>query len=121
MKQTPDRDHIYGLYDPEGNGHTFYATEKERDEAAEEIIQGYLDDTWFDEVEEVFAFTVTSKATQVDLRRPEGELDEDGHDKNGDYWSPGIDFTCNYALRPLTAWQSVKRLLLSVARWRQLL
>jgi hypothetical protein len=33
MKGTPDKDHIYGLYDPEGNGYTFYATEKERDEA----------------------------------------------------------------------------------------
>ena len=67
MKNTPDKDHIYGLYDPEGSGHTFYATEKERDDAAEEAIQGYLDGTWFDEVEGVFAFTVTAKATQVDV------------------------------------------------------
>ena len=68
METTPDKDHIYGLYDPEGSGYTFYATEKERDDAAEEAIQGYLDDIWFDEVEGVFAFTVTARAAQVDVR-----------------------------------------------------
>jgi hypothetical protein len=102
MKNTPDKDHIYGLYDPEGCGPTFYATEKERDEAAKEAIQGYLDDTWRDEVEGVVAFTVTAKATQVDVKHPEGELDEDRCDENGDYWGSGIDFSCNYALRPVT-------------------
>ena len=101
MKATPDKDHVYGLYDPEGNGHTFYATEKERDDAAKEAIEAYLDDTWFDEVEGVFAFTVTAKATQVDVKHPEGELDEDGCDENGDYWDSDVGFICNYALRPL--------------------
>lgn len=101
MKQTPDKDHVYGLYDPEGNGHIFYATEKERDEVAEKAIQTYLDDTWSEEVEGVFAFTVTAKATQVDVKHPKGKLNEDGYDENGDYWNPDVDFACNYALRPL--------------------
>jgi hypothetical protein len=101
MKDTPDKDHVYGLCDPYGNDCTFYATEEERDEAAEKAIQSYLDDTWSDEVEGVFAFTVTAKATQVDVKHPKGELDEEGCDENGDYWSHGIDFACNYALRPL--------------------
>ena len=43
MKHTPDKDHIYGLYDPAGDGDTFYATEKERDEAAKEAIKSYLE------------------------------------------------------------------------------
>jgi hypothetical protein len=101
MKTTPYKDHIYGLYDPEGNGHAFYATEKERDDAAEKAIEVYLDDTWSEEVEGVFAFTVTAKATQVDVRHPEGELDDEGYDEDGEYWSTDIDFACNYALRPL--------------------
>jgi hypothetical protein len=101
MKHTPDKDHIYGLYDPEGDGHTFYATEKERDEAAKEAIKSYVDDTWFEEVEGVYAFTVTAVAAQVDVKRPEGELDEEGYDENGDYWEADVDFSCNYALRPL--------------------
>ena len=103
MKDTPDKDHIYGLYDPEGSGHTFYTTEKERDDAAEEAIQGYLDDTWSDEVEGVFAFMVTAKAAHVDVKHPEGELDDDGCDENGDYWESDVDYSCNYALRPLVA------------------
>jgi hypothetical protein len=101
MKHSPDKDHIYGLYDPEGSGHTFYATEIERDNAAEEAIKGYLDDIWWDEVEGVFAFTVTAKATQVDAKHPKGKLDENNYDENGDYWDSGVDFSCNYALRPL--------------------
>lgn len=101
MKNTPDRDHVYGLYDPEGNGYTFYATEKERDNAAEGAIGAYLDDTWFDEVEGVFAFTVTAKATQVDVKHPEGELDDEGYDENGDWWESSVDFSCNYAMKPL--------------------
>ena len=102
MKDTPGKDHVYGLYDPEGSGYTFYATEKERDDAAREAIGAYLGYTWFDEVEGVFAFTVTAKATQVDVKHPEGELDDEGYDENGDYWESGVDFSCNYALRPLT-------------------
>jgi hypothetical protein len=101
MKTTPDKGHIYGLYDPEGSSHAFYATEKERDDAAEEAIKVYCDGTWWDEVESVFAFTVTAKATQVDAKHPEGELDDEGFDENGDYWEFDIDFSCNYALKPL--------------------
>ena len=40
-------------------------------------------------------------AAQVDVKRPEGELDEEGCDENGDYWKAGVDFSCNYTLRPL--------------------
>ena len=100
MKNTPDKDHIYGLYDPEGSGHTFYATEKERDDAAKEAIQDYFEDTWFDNVEGVFIFTVTAKATQVDVKHPKGELDKEGFDENEDWWESDDDFSCNYALKP---------------------
>ena len=101
MRHTPDKNHIPGLCDPEGEGYIFYETEKERDDAAKEAIQSYLDDTLFDEVEGVFVFTVMATATQVNVKRPEGELDDEGYDENGDYWEVDVDFSCNYALKPL--------------------
>jgi hypothetical protein len=101
MKTSPDKDHIFGLSCPY-NGLTFYATAEERDEAAKDTIQDHLQEgEWSEDVGDVFAFTVTHKATQVDAKHPEGELDEEGCDENGDYWPSDVDFTCNYALELL--------------------
>jgi len=101
MKTSPDKDHVFGLSCPY-NGLTFYATTEERDEAARDLIQDHLQEgEWSEDVGDVFAFTVTHKATQVDVKHPEGELDEDRCDENGDYWPSDIDFACNYALELL--------------------
>ena len=101
MKTSPDKDHLFGLYCPY-NGPTFYATAEERDLEAKDVVQEHLQENeWSDDVGDVFAFTVTHKATQVDVKHPEGELDEDRCDENGDYWDADTDFTCNYALEPL--------------------
>jgi|LakMenEpi03Aug12_release.lakeMendotaPanAssembly.Ray.scaffolds.fasta_scaffold962958_2 hypothetical protein len=101
IRHTPSNTHLYGLYDPEGDGITFYESAKERDEAAEKTIQAYLDDNvWFEEVTSVFAFMVTHRATEIDVVRPVGEIDEDGYDEVGEYW-PDTDCQskCNYALK----------------------
>jgi len=102
MKTSPDRDHVFGLYCPH-DGQQFYATAEERDEAAKDIIQDHLQEgEWSEDVGDVFAFTVTHKATQVDVKHPKGELDEDGYDENDEHWPNGVDdFTCNYALELL--------------------
>jgi hypothetical protein len=101
MKSSPDRDHIFGLSCPYG-GLTFYATTEERDRAAEDIIQSHLQEgEWSEDVGDVFAFTVSHKAAQVDVKHPEGELDEDRCDENGDHWPSNVDFLCNYALKSL--------------------
>ncbi len=101
VKTSPDKDHIFGLSCPDDDL-TFYATAEERDEAAEDIIQDHLQEgEWSEDVGDVFAFTVTHKAAQVDVKHPEGELDEDRCDENGDHWPSNVDFLCNYALKPL--------------------
>lgn len=103
IRHTPSSTHVYGLYDPEGEGFTFYATAKERDEVAEETIRAYLDDNeWREEVTGVFAFVVTHRATKVNAVHPVGEIDEDGYDEAGEYW-PDTDCQCkcDYALKPL--------------------
>jgi len=97
------KDRPYFIHDPEGDGFTYYATEEERDEAAKDIIQEYLDDGWNEEVESVTAGKITHQATQVNVvKRPhDDELDEDGFDKDGQYWDSEYDYTCGYELRPL--------------------
>ena len=103
MKTSPDKDHVFGLYCP-SSGQQFYAAVEERDEAAKDIIQDHLQEgEWSEDVGDVFAFTVTHKAAQVDVKHPEGELDEEGCDENGDFWDADVDFTCNYALEPLAS------------------
>lgn len=103
VRHTPSKDHLYGLYDPEGEGYTFHKTAKERDEYAEQTIKTYLDDgLWFDEVTNIFAFEATHQATQVDTIERKGELDEDGCDENDEHWPDNdIDYKCNYALEPI--------------------
>jgi hypothetical protein len=101
IRHTPSSAHLYGLYDPEGEGITFYESAKERDEAAEKTIQGYLDDgVWFEEVTGVFAFMVTHRATEIDTVQLVGEIDEDGYDEAGEYWpSTDCEYKCNYAMQ----------------------
>jgi hypothetical protein len=54
-RYTPSSTHLYGLYDPDGDGITFYKSAAERDEAAEETIQNYLSDgEWCDDVTGMF-------------------------------------------------------------------
>jgi hypothetical protein len=100
LRHTPSSTHLYGLYD--GDGITFYKSAAERNEAAKETIQNYLSDgEWCDDVTNVFAFVVTHRATEVDVVRPVGEIDEDGCDQAGEDWSnTNCDYKCNYALKP---------------------
>jgi hypothetical protein len=101
-RHTPSSTHLYGLYDPESSVFTFYKSAAERDEAAEETIRNYLSDgEWCDDVTGICSFMVTHRATQIDVVRPVGEIDEDGCDEAGEDWSnTNCDYKCNYALKP---------------------
>lgn len=95
--------HLHGLYDPEGDGLTFYPSSAERDVAAEKAIRTYLDDNeWLEEVTGVFAFMVTHRATEIDVVRPVGVIDpDDGCDEAGEYWpNEDCEYKCNYAMKP---------------------
>jgi hypothetical protein len=101
IRYTPSATHLYGLCDPEGDGITFYKSAKERDEAAKKAIKAYPGESgWLEEVTSIFAFMVTHCATEIDVVRPVGEIDEDGCDEVGEYWpNTDCEYKCNYALK----------------------
>jgi hypothetical protein len=101
-RSTPNKDYVFGLYDPDGEGLSFYKTESHRDDSAKEIIKGYLDNNeWTGEVEGVFAFVVTHQARQANIIYPAGELDEDGYDGEGNYFQEADSYNCDYELKPI--------------------
>ena len=83
----------YFVYDPEV-GFATYPTEADALKAAEEAIQGYLDEenAWIETVERVFVGTITHKSEQFNAaERPAPEDLDGGFDKDGNYWPPGRD------------------------------
>ena len=103
-RDTPSRTHLYGLYDPEGSGITFYKSAAERDEAAKETIQEYeAFGIWYQGVTGVFAFMATHCATCIDVARPVGETrhEKEGRYEADEYWpNTDCDYKWNYALKP---------------------
>ena len=96
---------IYFVYDPIENEFLSFTTEKEQQEEAKEIIECCMDDgMWMDEVSEVVAGVITSKATQTHrVNRPKNiPLDEDGFDEDEGYiWPKGSRYSCLYKMKPL--------------------
>lgn len=103
-RSTPSATYRFGLYDPLGDGVVFYKTAEDRDKAAEIAIEGYLNDgEWDPDVKGIFAFDVTHHATEVDIVKRKGDLDDDKCDENGEYWpSDHVDIKCNYRLMPIS-------------------
>lgn len=98
------KDKPYFVYDPDGDGFSFFETEKERDGFAEDCIQLYLDDGWDDGVENVIAGEATHTAQQTDrIDRPTPDLlDADGCDEHGNDWNHNdFEYVCNYKMLPL--------------------
>ena len=103
-RHQPHPDYPFFLFDPEGEGITFYRTAEDRDAAAKGAIQEYLaDGSWAEEVTGLCAGHVTHIATETNRRDrpPDDELDEEGCDGEGVYWEPEHGWTCNYELLPL--------------------
>ena len=104
IRYTPSSTHLYGLYDPDGDGITFYKSAAERDEAAEKAIQGYeAFGIWYQGVTGIFAFMVTHCATCINVARPVGETryEKEGRYEAGEYWpNTDCDYKWNYALKP---------------------
>ncbi len=99
-RSTPDKDYVFGLYDPDGEGLSFYKTESERDDSAKETIKGYLDgDEWVGEVENVFAFVVTHQARQTNISYPAHE--SDGYDEESNCFTDPDIYNCDYELKPI--------------------
>jgi hypothetical protein len=104
-KYRPHPEYRFWLYDPEGDGMTFYRTADERDEAGKSCIDDYLDDCWCDQVEYVCAGEVTHAAHVLNktMRPADDELDEEGCDGEGNYWEPDMAWRGTYKLEPIAA------------------
>lgn len=101
-KYKPDAEYRFFLWDPEGDKMTYYKNIVDRDEAAREAIENYLDDgTWSEETDRVVAGVVTHQATQTNIQHPVGEINEDGEDEEGTFWSSDIDYSCDYEMLPI--------------------
>ena len=102
-RYKPTNEYRYWLYEPEGDGMTYYRTREERDIEAQKAIECYLDDEWSTDVEFVSAGEVTHYAQVTEkIRRPADEdIDEEGGDGDGMDWPEGMDWRGNYTLAPL--------------------
>jgi hypothetical protein len=100
----PSEAHPFFLYDPEGQGVTYYATTAERDAAAEAAIADCLEDgEWWEDTGMICVGVVTHSAQKVDvIRREDVVIDlEDGLDGEGRSWPPGIDEMYNYKMKSI--------------------
>lgn len=105
-KSFPTPEYRFFIYDPEGNGHTYYKTAKERDEAAHDIIQMYLDDCWSEEVTQVVAGEIThhtvAKGVEFAPLIEDFDSDEEYMDAVSEFGGdPDWDYKCRYELAPL--------------------
>lgn len=102
-RYCPDAEHRYFIYDPEGDGLSYFPTAEERDAASKKIIAAYSDhEGWSEEVEQVIAGEVTHKATACYIQQRPATLDENGCDEAGVYWDVEAEIRCNYKLLELT-------------------
>lgn len=100
VKYGPSAEYRYWLYDPEGDGMTYYRTAEARDEAAKKAIDGYLDDDWHEEVELVAAGEVTHFVQCLDKKQRPADLDDELRDGDGTYWGE-YQWMGNYTMAPL--------------------
>ena len=81
----------------------YYRSKEERDQAAKEAIESYLDDGWDDEVEYVAAGELTHFAQVLNkqMRPSDSELDDETRDEDGIEWEDGVEWRGNYTLEPV--------------------
>ncbi|MEI7673423.1 MAG: hypothetical protein ACOYOS_21870 [Syntrophales bacterium] len=100
-KHNPSAEYRFFLFDPEGDGTIFFRSESDRDTRAKEAIDEYKSDGegWAEDVKFVCTGAVTHVMTKVNItkRPPPEEIDEDGHDDEGNWWGDWEEM-CNYEL-----------------------
>lgn len=100
---TPSTTRRFWLYDPEGDGMTYYRTRDARDVDAAEAIKSYSHpvEGWPEEVEFVAAGEVTHFAQCLDREYRPDNLDDEGCDEDGVWWDADVEWMGNYAMEPL--------------------
>ena len=103
-KRIPSAEYRFFLYDPEGDGMTFFRDKADRDLFAGKVIPEYCQDGWSEDVVYVCAGEVTHfiEKTNVIKRPPEDEIDEEGIDGDGNWWDSDWREKCNYELKEMT-------------------
>lgn len=100
-KSFPTKEAPYFYGDMACADFEYFENKEDRDEAVKDAIQAYLDaDGWDEQVEQIIVGEVTGVSTQFDKREPQGEIDENGDDENGDYFG-SFDYICNYKIEDL--------------------
>ncbi len=89
----------YFLYNPEGDGFYYYATEDERDKAVEKEIDTYLDDLWDDSVVHVMVGKITHQVVQTEREDRPDDVDAEGLSGDGSYWDSECEYKCNYGIK----------------------
>lgn len=100
-QSNPSAEFRFFLYEPEGDEFTYFSSPEDRDEYAKGAIAGYLDDGWIEDVEQVIAGEITHTTQQTQRVERPAEIDEDGHDQDGNYWDSDWDYKCHYELLPI--------------------
>ena len=98
--RTASKEKPWFAYCPD-NGFEFFATRAEAEEAAQPLIEAWLDYEWGEEVEGVFVGRAFMVSTQVDRKDRPDDLDEEDCDGEGEYWPNDIAYMCNYKLMPV--------------------
>lgn len=102
-RNRPNAEYRYWVYDPSDSGSLYFRDLVARDKYAAEVISNHCDDDgWNDDVEFVCVGEVTAVAqkTNVKVKPPADELDEDGCDDEGTYWGE-FDEICDYSLQAI--------------------
>lgn len=99
----PSAEFRYFIFDQNNCNFVYYASASDRDADSQSIIGDYCDDGWDESVEQIVAGEITHTCEQVDVvkRPPEDEIDDEGNDRDGDYWAEEWGHKCHYALLPL--------------------
>ena len=81
------------------DGFTYFDSEAKQLKNANEIIQSFLDDGYWDpDVKMVLCGTVTHIVEEVDFKTRPADLDEEECDGEGVYWGDW-EATCDYKLK----------------------
>ena len=100
-KSKPCKEYRFFVY--EDGDFRYFNNVEERDKYADEMICMYCDDGWNEDVEQIICGEITHTCEKVNVvhHPPEDEIDEEGHDSEGNYWAEEWEYKCDYQMTKL--------------------
>lgn len=112
-------------YDPDDATFTLWATADEAKIEAESILEAYRDeaagDGWSESVTDICWGEVVGAIEQTSYipRPPEGEIDEEGEDRDGNYWAEDHwSHIADYELQPVNTRPAAERSRMFEELWK---